>query len=244
MEYPLHSETFNELAAALAKAQSTMKPAPFNRTNFFKQRYADLNSIIEAAREPLSANGLCVIQQLQPSEGGMMIIARLLHTSGQWMASYYMLPAVTMKAQDFGSHLTYARRYSYAALVGMSADEDDDGEQGKKEGSEHGVKANHKPPAPAPRLVPPPPQHNRTTGEVEPHEIFTAGQNDEEWGNEFLGEIAFAKDELEVNQWVQANKQRLMAIENDNAKLYKVLGSSVKKKRASLSKAPAEEQTP
>ena len=129
----MHSEQFNELAQALAKAQGTMKPAVFNRTNpHFKSRYADLSSIFEASREPLSANALSVVQAIEERNGGgLMLVAMLLHPSGQWMKSCYPLPA-NAKPQEFGSALTYARRYTYAALVGVVADEDDDGNGAEK----------------------------------------------------------------------------------------------------------------
>ncbi len=123
----MQSETINELAAALAKAQGSMQNATMNRTNpHFKSKYADLSSVLDATRAPLSANGLSVVQTMQTGERGMVLRTMLMHSSGQYIATEYPLP-VAQRPHEMGSALTYARRYSYAALVCNSADEDDDG---------------------------------------------------------------------------------------------------------------------
>jgi ERF superfamily len=116
------SEQVNELAAALAKAQGAMSSAAMNKVNpHFKSKYADLASVFDAARKPLSDNGLAVTQTID----GPDLVTRLLHTSGQWLESKYPLP-VTARPQEMGSALTYARRYSLSAIIGIAADEDDD----------------------------------------------------------------------------------------------------------------------
>ena len=116
------SEQISELAAALAVAQGMMENAIMNRTNpHFKTKYADLAAVLNAARKPLSANGLAIVQTI----GDGILHTRLLHTSGQWIASEHPLP-MSGKPQEIGSALTYARRYSLSALIGIAADEDDD----------------------------------------------------------------------------------------------------------------------
>lgn len=123
----MQSEQINELAGALAKAQGQMANAVMNRTNpHFKSKYADLSSVLDSTRGPLSANGLAVIQTMQATERGMVLRSTLAHSSGQWIATEYPLPA-TQRPHEMGSALTYARRYSLAALICNSADEDDDG---------------------------------------------------------------------------------------------------------------------
>jgi len=117
------SEQISELAAALAAAQGMMENAIMNRTNpHFKTKYADLAAVLNAARKPLSANGLAIVQTI----GEGVLHTRLLHTSGQWIASEHPLP-MSGRPQEIGAALTYARRYSLSALIGIAADEDDDG---------------------------------------------------------------------------------------------------------------------
>lgn len=123
------SEQINEIAAALAKAQASMKNAALSKVNpHFKNRYADLPAIRDAVTPALAANGIAVVQTLDAaSEGaGYCVLTRLLHTSGQWVESLCPIPAV-LDMQKMGSAITYARRYSLSAICGIAADEDDDG---------------------------------------------------------------------------------------------------------------------
>ena len=122
----LQSEAIAELAAALSKAQGQMENATMNKVNpHFRSRYADLASVLDAVRGPLSANGLAVTQVMELRDAGMVLRTVLMHASGQWLATEYPLPLIA-KPHEMGSALTYARRYSLAALVCNSADEDDD----------------------------------------------------------------------------------------------------------------------
>ncbi len=123
------SESVAELAAALAKAQGQMKGAIKDSANpFFKSKYADLASVVEAIRAAFSANGLSYIQTVEPSEKDeVRVETTLLHASGEWISCGVLsLPVSKVDAQGYGSALTYARRYSLSAAVGV-APEDDDG---------------------------------------------------------------------------------------------------------------------
>ena len=141
----MKSDSINELATALSKAQGQMTGAIKDSTNpFFKATYADLASVWEACRKPLSDNGLSVVQTIEPIESTEpgILVTWLLHSSGQYITSSVSVKAVPNKGnaigpQEIGSALTYMRRYALAAIVGI-APEDDDGEaaQGRqKDGS-------------------------------------------------------------------------------------------------------------
>lgn len=121
------------LAAALCKAQAVMKSAKFNRQNpHFKNKYADLTSILEAVRKPLTDQGISFTQTTQINDHGLVLLTTLRHeTSGETIQSEYPLP-LGGKPQEIGSALTYARRYSLAAIVCISSDEDDDAELAQK----------------------------------------------------------------------------------------------------------------
>jgi hypothetical protein len=123
------SESIAGLAAALAAAQGVMKGALKDSANpFFKSRYADLASVVEAIRAAFSANGLSYIQTVEPSDKDeVRVETTLLHSSGEWISCGILsLPVSKIDAQGYGSALTYARRYSLSAAVGV-APEDDDG---------------------------------------------------------------------------------------------------------------------
>lgn len=123
------SENIAELASALAKAQGEFVPALKDSANpFFKSKYANLCSIVKSCQEPLSRHGISFSQSTQKMDGEWVLITKLMHSSGQWVSS--TTPIITLKPdiQSFGSASTYARRYSLAALAGVTTDEDDDGE--------------------------------------------------------------------------------------------------------------------
>lgn len=125
------SEQLNELAAALAKAQGQIKGALKDSANpFFKSKYADLSSVVEAIREAFSSNGLSYVQRTEPTEANEVRVETvLLHSSGQWLSAGVLnIPVSKADAQGFGSALTYARRYGLSAAAGV-APEDDDGNE-------------------------------------------------------------------------------------------------------------------
>jgi hypothetical protein len=127
------SEQINELMGALAKAQGTMQNASKDKSNpFFKSKYADLASVWEACRESLSSNGLAVTQTISKNETGMLLITLLGHSSGQWIKSEMTITLAKNDLQSVGSALTYARRYSLSSIVGISPDDDDDGERAQQ----------------------------------------------------------------------------------------------------------------
>lgn len=128
---PYESEELGELFTALAKAQLEMEVAKNDSTNpFFKSKYADLASVVKASRPYLAKNGLSVIQRILPNGNGIVyLFTRLCHASGQWMESRMEIKPPKADIQTVGSHITYLKRYNYAAMVGVvSSDEDDDGE--------------------------------------------------------------------------------------------------------------------
>lgn len=124
------SETVDALAAALAKAQGQMSNASLNKSNpHFRSKYADLSAIREAVTKPLADNAISYVQMTGTDENGQFVLfTRLMHSSGQWMESRYPLPINVDKMQAMGSAISYARRYSLAAICGIAADEDDDAE--------------------------------------------------------------------------------------------------------------------
>lgn len=126
------SEQTNELYAALAKAQGEWIPGGKNSTNpFHKSRFANLHAVVEMTREALSRHGLAVIQQVRSVDNRSYLYTRLCHASGQFIQSKFMLNPLKAGMQEWGSVVTYARRYCLQALLGVTFSddkEDDDGE--------------------------------------------------------------------------------------------------------------------
>lgn len=117
------------IAKSLAAAQAKMKNPPKTKTAHagkYSYRYADLADIIDAVRAPLADAGLAVTQLIEADGPAMALVTTLLHESGESLVSRYPLTRLT-SAQDMGSQLTYARRYSLCAILGIAAEDDDDG---------------------------------------------------------------------------------------------------------------------
>ena len=123
------SEQINELATALAKAQGAFEIADMDSENpHFKSKYASLGSIILAVKKGLTTNGLAISQMLVENEKGMALETTLFHSSGQWLSGAVPVMLDKQNMQGLGSAITYAKRYAIAAILGVVADQDDDGE--------------------------------------------------------------------------------------------------------------------
>ena len=145
-------EGLNELAAALAKAQAEIEPAPKDADNpYFKSKYASLPAVRDAMREAFAKNGLSVVQMPITSDefvtedvieydqrgtqvttkktfGTVKVTTLLLHESGQSLDCGTLSAKVDVSnPQKAGSAITYFRRYALAAISQTVADEDDDG---------------------------------------------------------------------------------------------------------------------
>lgn len=121
------SENINELALALSKVQASLHGAQKTSENpFFKSSYADLQSVWESCRELLARNNLSIVQAGAPAKDKHIAIRTvLMHSSGQWIDGVTELPMTKADPQQAGSAITYARRYSLAAMVGIYQTDDD-----------------------------------------------------------------------------------------------------------------------
>jgi hypothetical protein len=122
------SDNLKELAAAMLKVQAEINPAIKDSSNpFAKSRYASLNSVVLASREALLKHGVWLVQFPVPVDPGHLgLMTRLIHaSSGEWQASLLVMPLSKIDPQGYGSALTYARRYSLAAMVGLITEDDD-----------------------------------------------------------------------------------------------------------------------
>ena len=127
MEDVGHSEDITKLAAALVAAQAEMGPAKKNAKNpHFRSSYADMASVITASNGPLTSNGIAIVQIPLPSgDHEVRLRTMLVHASGQSIWGTITIPCDKKNAQGHGSALTYARRYSICAMVGLSQEDDD-----------------------------------------------------------------------------------------------------------------------
>jgi len=122
------SESLDALAAALCAAQGEFEAVAKSADNpFFRSKYAALPDVVKTATPILKANGLAVSQLIGHDEGGDTLTTCLMHSSGQFIADTMRMRPVKQDPQAQGSAVTYGRRYGYMAILGLVADEDDDG---------------------------------------------------------------------------------------------------------------------
>jgi len=118
-----------ELAAALVKAQAEMPAVEKNATNpHFRNKFASLDNIIEKTRPVLNKHGLSIQQFPSVNDlGAPTLVTRITHESGDALEYQAPLFLQGQDMQKYGAALTYARRYAWAAALGIANDEDDDG---------------------------------------------------------------------------------------------------------------------
>jgi len=120
------------LIASLVKFQASVPLIPKNSINpFFSQgerkaMYADLATVIDVCKPVLNQNGLAIMQTMFTLEGRNCLRTILADSSGETISSDLFLPEVA-DAQKLTAAVTYLRRCQYLAILGLVADEDDDG---------------------------------------------------------------------------------------------------------------------
>ena len=123
------------LIQALVAAQSVMETPKFDSTVKYGNtefRFASLKAMLKSALPPLNKNGIALTQPSLQLDSGIWVIRTTLHKGDQTIFGDMPIIASDNKAQGFGSGVTYAKRYGLSALVGIAADEDDDGGEAAK----------------------------------------------------------------------------------------------------------------
>ena len=123
------SASITKLSVALVKAQGELNAVSKDGKNpHFKSTYATLQNIVESTRDVLHRHGLAVVQTFSQTDGTYIdLTTTLVHESGEWISGTITMRPTKPDPQGLGSAATYARRYAYAAILGIVADDDDDG---------------------------------------------------------------------------------------------------------------------
>lgn len=118
------------LLKALLAAQAEITNPIKNASNpHFRNRYADLSSVLESVQEPLNKHGLVLTQTLKQSDGSVLLVTTLWHAeTGESMESWIALNPAKQDPQGYAAACTYYRRLSIKAMCGL-AEVDDDGNE-------------------------------------------------------------------------------------------------------------------
>lgn len=130
------STEIKQISKAIVNAQPEIAAALKDSTNpHFRSKYADLTAVWHACKDVLKQHKLAVIQFFEPCEkdGYVLTVTRLIHESGEWVEGKLLLPYKDNNPQNVGSAITYARRYSLSAMLGIVTEEDDDANQASQQ---------------------------------------------------------------------------------------------------------------
>ena len=90
-------------------------------------RYTTLDTILDKIKQ---SDKFAFMQPLGFDENGAYLQCSLVHVSGETLMSdkFPLFIRDGSKMQDIGSVITYVKRYSVAAFLGIASDEDNDGQ--------------------------------------------------------------------------------------------------------------------
>lgn len=124
------SDKTGELAKSLFAFQRDVKPPRTDAradTGKFSYPYLTLPGLLAHCRPQLEAWGLAVLQEITREDGGIGVTTRVIHApSDEWLELGPLFLPATGTPQNYGSAITYGRRYAFAAALGIAADDDDD----------------------------------------------------------------------------------------------------------------------
>jgi hypothetical protein len=230
------SENQDQIATALALAQTKLENVSKSGKNpHFRSTYATLPDTLDEVRPKLAAAGIAVFQATANGEDNSSIgvITRLIHSSGQWLESSLFLPPAKFDAQSVGSLITYLRRYTLLAAVGISAGDDD---------GEAAVGRPAQPQAqPAPRqrarqawgneivqtdnrTVQPPPDPAAYAPDIGPHRIDTDDPLD--FGRRYIAGLKATSGPNEATDWAQKNAGWLTTVSLEYPKIQKSISAA------------------
>ena len=117
------------LHTAFAKAQTEFPLVKKTDSNpFFKSKYAGLPNVLEVVLPILHKNGLYLTQSPISDGERIGVQTTITHAeSGDFIFGSFTMQLSKNDPQGAGSAITYARRYSLVAMLGLNVDEDDDG---------------------------------------------------------------------------------------------------------------------
>ena len=123
------SESIKNLAAAQVKIQQEIADMPKDSKGY-GYNYTSYDALVKYLRPLLTKHGVSFVQMPVGSDSEIGVETLYMHTSGEWIRSTVCSPIIESKQmniyQSVGSAITYYRRYSLSAFVGIASDEDND----------------------------------------------------------------------------------------------------------------------
>lgn len=214
------------LLEALALAQAKLSAVEHNRdvemkgesaggkSYKVKYSYATLAQILHSIRHELTANGCWYTQRI---DSGHMV-TRIFHKSGQWMDTGHIpMPNVNGKPVQVGATVSFFKRYSLSAAMGLATEEDNAGEDDRDVNFRARGERQERDDV-----------RDVATGVEEPPE----GWGD--WGRSLIADVEAARDEERLDQLRDDNKRYINGVNKVDAMIYRAVQETFLKRRQSL----------
>lgn len=134
----IFSDSNKAISKALVSAWGAIE-TPKHNTNVtvktktggsYEFSYTDLDGIFAAIKQVYRENKIAVVQEAKTSiiDGMQFVTVEtvLLHESGEWVKSEPLKAPASQSMQDMGGQITYMKRYSLSAMLGIATEKDDD----------------------------------------------------------------------------------------------------------------------
>ena len=217
------SPELGKLFEALAAANEKITNVEQNREVEVKTRdkgsykfsYATLANIVHNIRQALTENGCWYTQRIADGE----MVTRIFHKSGQWMdAGHIPMPNVQGKPSDVGAVVSFFKRYSLSAAMGLATEEDNAGEDGERE------------------------VHFRARGErIDRDDVRGVATGVEEpaegwgdWARSLIDDVEKAPDDDRLDQLRDDNKRFINGSQRIDAMIYRSVQEAFTKRRAAV----------
>lgn len=206
--------------------------------------YAPLEEVLAAVVPALAKYRIARYSDIVMHEGRECVKTTIAYGAEE-LSSHYPIIVVEEGAQKHTSGVSYARRNGLNLLLGISAEDDDDGniadgnEVSDRRPHTTAPAANGKPAASGkvkPLPTPPgKPVFDPETGEVHgtrPQAIVYDQANPIAWGGRLVAEVTGAKTRAEAEAWIATNLENLQRCEREAPKVYDRVDANIEATRA------------
>lgn len=215
------SAEVGDLFAALALANQKIANVDQNRTvevktrdsGKYSYRYATLANIVHNIRDALTEQGVWYTQRVADGE----MVTRLIHSSGQWMdAGHIPMPNVSGKPAEVGAVVSFFKRYSLSAAMGLATEEDNAGEDGGRDVNfrARGERRDE--------------HRDVVTGVEEPE----SGWGD--WARNLIDEVNAARDDAALDDLREQNKRLINGAGKVDQMIYRSIQQAFTTRRAAV----------
>jgi hypothetical protein len=174
------SSTFLEDFRSLQKNLPALEKDQVNA--FTKKRFTSLDKMLAQCLPVIHRTGFCLVQPVRVLEDKLIVYSELIHVdSNEKVESCFLIIPEKMEPQEFGTWISYGRRYTLASLLALGSEEPEWDRQRPEQEQE---KAQGLSAAKYAQLL-------KKVGAVKPEEVPDFKAKQDKWLEENLSEIQY-----------------------------------------------------